>query len=360
MRDRIVWLINIVVSLLVGSGLLYFYFSTDELIAKVLLYLVSIFLITGGINQFAFFFESLLRKIEEPRTPFSEIFFWLIPCLFLLYQFYVVDNFILRVVLIALTAIFAFVFILALGSAVADSTLGKKRINIFVALILLLLLVIGLSYAFQSTEILLFLPLLFMLSYTDYVRVKYLLKSNKSSRNIVGYKGKITISSRKIFPISLTNPLKQTYWITPLLMFLVLVIFIFYVKNLLPLPETISGLYTASLTIYTFVLSIVIAFAILVLRSRINKKLTKDIRKALFGLAQMCLVFILISLLGILLGIGIDSTIFATGTTPSDIFGSSKTVTLLQVLVFEFVLMSFPPTFMYLYAMLKGFLYQGE
>ncbi len=360
MRERLNWFIGSLLTLLIGSGLLYFYFGTEEMIAKVFLYLASMFLITIGTNQFAFFFESLLRKIEEPRVPFSEIFFWLIPCLFLLYQFYVVDNFILKVVLIALTAIFAFVFMLALGSAVADSALGKKRINIFVALTLLLLLVIGLSYAFQNTEILLFLPLLFMLSYTDYVRVKYLLKSNQSSRNIAGYKGEITISTHRIFPINLTNPIKQTYWITPLLMFLVLIIFILYVKNLLPLPETISGLYTVSLIIYTFVLSIIIAFAILVLHPRANKKRTKDIRRALFGLAQMCLVFILISLLGVLIGLGIDSSIFATGITPTDILSFGKMVILIQVFVFEFVLLSFPPAFMYLYAMLKGFLYQGE
>lgn len=360
MRKRIVWLVNIVFSLLIGSALLYFYFSTDELIAKVLLYLASIFLITGGINQFVFFFESLLRQIESPRVPFSEIFIWLSPCLFMLYQFYTLDDFIPKVVFLILTIIFSFIFVLALGAAISDSALGKKKINIFVALILLLILVFGLSYAFRSTEILLFLPLILMLSYTNYVRVNYLVKSNQSGRNRASYKGKITSSSRKIFPINLTNPLKQTYWITPLLMFVVLIIFILYVKNLLSLPDTISGLYTVSLTIYTFVLSIIIAFAILVLRPRFNKKRTKDIRRALLGLAQMCLVFILTSLLGILIGIGIDSSIFIAGTTLPDIVSFGKISLLLQVFVFEFILLSFPPVFMYLYAMLKGFLYPGE
>ncbi len=360
MRERINWLIGSILTLAIGAGLLYSYFSTEQPIAKVLLYLASMFLITIGSNQFVFYFESLLRKIEEPRTPFSEIFFWLIPCLFLLYQFYTIEIFILKVVLITLTAIFAFVFILALGSAVADSSLGKKRINIFVAFILLLLLLIGLSYTFQSTEILLFLPLVLMLSYTDYVRVNYLLKGNRSVINRANYKREITSSSRKMFPIILSSSLKQTYWITPLLMFVALIIFIFYVKNLLSLPETISGFYTISLTIYTFVLSIIIAFAILALNPRVNKKRTKDIRRALLGLAQMCLVFILISLLGVLIGLGMNSSIFATGMTPSDVFSSGKMVTLFQVLVFEFVLLSFPPVFMYLYLMLKGFLYQDE
>jgi hypothetical protein len=358
MRERINWLIGSILTLIIGSILLYEYFHTEGTIAKVLLYLASLFLITIGTNQFVFFFESLLRKIEEPKTPFSEIFLWLIPCLFLLYQSYAIDNLTLRVVFIVLTAIFAFVFLLALGSALSESALGKKRVNIFIALALILLLIIGLTYAFRSTDILLFLPLVFMLLYTNYVRVKYLL--NQSVKNRAGRKGEIISSSHKIFPINLTSPLKQTYWITPLLMFVVLIIFIFYVKNLLPLPETVSDLYTVSLTIYTFVLSIIIAFAILILRPRVNKKHTKNIRRALFGLAQMCLVFILVSLLGILIGIGIDSSIFATGTTPSNILGSGKMVTLLQILVFEFILLSFPPAFMYLYAMLKGFLYQGE
>lgn len=360
MRDRINWFVSSVLTLLVGSGLLYLYFSTDELIAKVLLYLASIFTVTIGANQFAFFFESLLRRIESPRTPFSEIFFWLSPCLFMLYQALTLDDFILKVVFLILTIIFAFIFILALGAAIDDSALAKKKINISVALILLLLLVLGLSHAFQSTEILLLLPLIFMLSYTNYVRVNYLIESKQSSKNRASYEARVTTVSHKLFPINLTNPIKKTYWITPLLMFLVLIIFIFYVKDLLPLPDTISGLYTVSLTIYTFVLSIIIAFAILVLRPRVSKKRTKDIRRALLGLAQMCLVFILTSLLGILIGMDIDSSIFAAGTTLGDIFSPWKILSLLQVLVFEFILLSFPPAFIYLYAMLKGFLYPGE
>jgi len=360
MRDRIVWLVNIVFSLLTGSALLYFYFSSDELIAKVLLYLASIFLITGGINQFAFFFESLLRQVEEPKTPFSESLLWLSPCLFMLHQAYTLDEFILKAVSLILTIFFAFLFVLALGAAIADSALAKKKIKISVALILLLLLVFGLSYAFHSTEILLFLPLIFMLSYTNYLRVNYLAKSNQSGKNRAGYKGKITKVSHKLFPVNLANPIKNTYFTTSLLTFSVLIIFIFYAKSLLPLPDTISGLYTVSLTIYTFILGIIIAFAILILRPRVNKKHTKDIRRALLGLAQMCLVFILTSLLGILIGIDIDSSIFAAGTTLSNIFSSQKILSLLQVFVFEFILLSFPPAFMYLYAMLKGFLYPSE
>ena len=325
--------------------------------AKVFLYLASIFLVTVGTNQFVFFFESLLRKTESPRVPFSEIFLWLVPCLFMLYQSYTLDEFILKVVFLTLTIIFAFLCILALGAAIADSALAKKKINISVALILLSLLMFGLSYAFQNTEILLFLPLIFMLSYTNYVRVNYLVEGKQSSKNTAR---RITNASHKLFPINLTNPIKKTYWITSLLMLLVLIIFFFYVKDLLSLPDTILDLYTVSLTIYTFVLSIIIAFAILILRPRVSKKRTKEIRRALLGLAQMCLVFILTSLLGILIGLDIDSSIFAVGTTLSDIFNSWKIIPLLQVFVFEFILLSFPPAFMYLYAMLKGFLYSSE
>lgn len=359
MRDRIKELVGSVSILLIGSGLLYLYFGTDHLIAKVLLYLASMFLVTIGINQFAFFFESLFRRIESPRVPFSEIFIWLSPCLFMLYQFYSLDDFILKVIFLILTIIFAFVFILALGAAIADSALAKKKINIFVALILLLLLVFGLSYAFQSTEILLFLPLIFMLSYVNYIHVNYL-RSKQPGRSRADYKGRVTNVSHKLFPTNLANLIKRTYFTTSLLMFFVLIIFIFYAKDILPLPDTISGLYTVSLTIYTFILGIIIAFAILILRPRVNKKHTKDIRRALLGLAQMCLVFILTSLLGILIGIDIDSSIFAAGTTLSNIFSSQKILSLLQVFVFEFILLSFPPAFMYLYAMLKGFLYPSE
>jgi hypothetical protein len=347
-------------TLAIGAGLLHFYFSTEQPTAKVLLYLASMFLITVGANQFAFFFETLLRRIESPRVPFSEVFLWLAPCLFMLYQALTFDYFILKVVFLILTIIFTFLFILALGAAISDSALGKKKINIFVAVVLLSLLVFGLSYAFQSTEILLFLPLVLMLSYTNYVRVNYLTKSSQSSRSRTGYDRKIVNVSHRLFPVSVPNLIRKTYWITSLLMSLTLIILIFYVKGLLPLPHTISGLYTVSLTIYTFVLSIIIAFAILVLRPRVSKKTTKEVRRALLGLAQMCLVFILTSLLGILIGLDIDSSIFAAGTTLSDIFNSWKVTSLLQVFVFEFILLSFPPAFMYLYAMLKGFLYSGE
>ena len=359
MRDRIKELVGSVLTLLIGSGLLYLYFGTDHLIAKVLLYLASIFLVTIGTNQFAFFFESLLRRIESPRTPFSEIFFWLSPCLFMLYQALTLDNFIFKVLFLILALIFAFIFILALGAAIADSALAKKKINIFVALILLLLLVFGLSYAFQSTEILLFLPLIFMLSYVNYVHVNYL-RSKQPGRSKADYKGSVTNVSHKLFPTNLANLIKRTYFTTSLLTFFGLIIFIFYAKNILPLPATISGLYTVSLTIYIFVLSVISAFAILILRPRVNRKRTKDIRRALLGLAQMCLVFILTSLLGILVGIGVDSSIFITGTTLSDIVSSGKILLLFQVLVFEFIILSFPPAFMYLYAMLKGFLNSGE
>jgi hypothetical protein len=360
MKDRKIWLVSSLYDLLLGFGLLYAYFNIDVLIAKVLLYLASMLLVTVGTNQFVFFFENLLRRREPSKVPFAEIFIWLSPCLFMLYQVFTLDNFVLKVVCLALAFIFALIFVFAFAAAVSDTAVAKKRINLFVAIILLSLLTFGLSYAFQSTGILLFLPLIFMLSYTDYVRVNYLIESNQSTRNRAGYKGRITNVSHRLFPISLTNPIKETHWITYLLMFFVLIIFIFYVKGLFSLPDTISGLYTVSLMIYTFVLSIIVAFAILVLRPRVNRKRTKAIRRALLGLAQMCLVFILTSLLGILIGLNIDTSVFATGTTLSDIFDSWKLLSLLQVFVFEFILLSFPNAFMYLYAMLKGFLYSGE
>jgi hypothetical protein len=278
----------------------------------------------------------------------------------MLYQFNTLDNSILKVVCLVLALIFAFISVLAFESAISDSVLAKKKVNILVDVGLLLLLVFGFSYAFGRTEILLLVPLVALFTYVYYIDVNYLVRSNQSSKNSSHDKRNSANVSRKLFTPSLAIPMKSIYSTTFLLMFFVFIIFVFYVKNLVPLPEAISNLYSVSLTIYTFVLGAIIAFAILILRPPANKRHTKDMRRALLGLAQICLVFTLTSFLGMLIGIKIDSSIFATEATLIDILGSSKILSLLQVFVFEFILLSFPPTFMYLYAMLKGFIYPGK
>jgi len=188
------------------------------------------------------------------------------------------------------------------------------------------------------------------------------LRSSKA-KTTANSEGTTTLSKRFFFDLS--NPLRQTKWITPLLTFVVALPFIIYVKNVLPLPSTMSDLYTVALNIYVLILAIIIALAILILGYPWSKGRsidTTDTQKALLGLGQMCVVFVLVSFLGKLLGMETDTTVFNRGTTLSDIFYSENSIarvsSLFQILLLEFVILSFPVTFLYLYATVKGFLHQ--
>lgn len=350
-----------ILSLIIGSICLCFYFRIDLLVAKVFLYLGSIFFITLGVNQIGLRVESSIRQIRNPNISFAESFSWLVLSLFALYQSYTLRDLTLRVVALVVLFILAFFFLIKLAAAISDTELSKKSMNMSIAYSLLSLLVIGLSWAFRSTEILLFLPLVIILVYTNHIRVNYL-RSSKA-KTTANSEGTTTLSKRFFFDLS--NPLRQIEWITPLLTFVVALPFIIYVKNVLPLPSTMSDLYTVALNIYVLILAIIIALAILILGYLWSKGCsidTKDTQRALLGLGQMCVVFVLVSFLGKLLGMETDTTVFNSGTTLSDIFHSENSIarvsSLFQILLLEFVILSFPVTFLYLYATVKGFLHQ--
>lgn len=106
---------------------------------------------------------------------------WAVPFGFMLYQFYSADPVIPRLVSGILACILAFIFILAFTNALSETRLAKKKLDISVGLILLSGFIIGLTYIWQTVEILLFLPLVLVLSYTDYVRSNFIASDSNST-----------------------------------------------------------------------------------------------------------------------------------------------------------------------------------
>ncbi|GAI06567.1 unnamed protein product, partial [marine sediment metagenome] len=137
MKERINWIVGVLMTLGVGYAFLQFYFTVDLTFAKVAFYIISLITVTIGANQFIFFFESLIRKrVDESYTPFAEIAWWLSPGAFIFYQFNITDDFIPKLIFGILVILFAFVFLLAFLSALSDTTFSKKKVNVVVAVIL--------------------------------------------------------------------------------------------------------------------------------------------------------------------------------------------------------------------------------
>jgi hypothetical protein len=81
------------------------------------------------------------------------------------------------------------------------------------------------------------------------------------------------------------------------------------------------------------------------------------LKRPLLGLAHMCVAFFLVCLVGTVLGVDVDTSLFATGATLGKAFSlETLGVGVIRVLLIESIVISFPFTLVYLYAIVRTFL----
>ena len=360
MRKRIIWIFTVLLTIGIGAVCLNFYFRTDLLFAQVLLYTVATLAITIGTKVLVDIFESLIRGMEETKTPFAVSIFWLSPTLFTLYQLYSVDGFVVKLILGILVLLFSFIFVATLAAAISDTALGRRKLGISASIIVLSLFIIVVAILLQSIDILVFfLPLIIIVAYSSYILTSFLQTSQSDSAS----GGEQTKDRKSAFPrleLALTHLnkyVKQSFMKTLILIFILCVLSILCIKGIFPLPKTVANLYQVRLTVYAVLLGIIAGFSTLYLRQSHLREHASVLRKPLLGLAQMCIVFIMISLVGMIIGADIDITIFAAGATPGSLLHSgvllSGILSIVQVIVLQLVILSFPPILMYIYGIIK-------
>lgn len=262
---------------------------------------------------------------------------------------YVFQSLLWKSLTIAAATLFSVLFIFLTNAALQKTNFAKKKARgllLFLGFLFVILVFFVASYLIGGGDVLLLLPLSALLMYWVYIRGSFIETQPNDSEQV-----KLRIETLKNYLRERTN----------LMLMLVLVFAalpVLFIKGIvLPVPTTFGALYSVSLTVYAIIFSVVTAFGVLGLgRDETNSR--KDaLERPLLGLAHMCVVFFLISLVGTVLGTDVDTSLFATGTTLSKAFSFEPLkVGVIRVLLIESIIISFPFTLVYLYAILRTFL----
>jgi hypothetical protein len=323
--------------------LIYWYWSLSSEFYKVLFYLSSVATIT--ISEYLII---VIYHANKSRNDFIKLFSWEYPLwiLPLAYSFFltmvIIPNITLLVAVGICTLILLYLFFVSLTRYLSRTHFGKKRTTFPITTLILFMIFFTFSCISDDNLILFwpFISLLIFFRYTNYLRVE----------NNTPHKSQ--------FFTEFVHDFRKSYNYSQILMLFVLFLFLLNLKGLWPFSNTISSLFSISITIYTFILSVTVASIGLVIKGKANKKKMAYLRRAFLGFAEMCIMFILVSLVGIILGLdSCNITNFLKGqgliTTLSSGDIITNTKTLLQILVLETILISFPHTLLYLYAMIK-------
>jgi len=364
-RSQLFGIITAFLILAMGSASLYGWWKVDQLYFEIPLYVVSTFLIAIGI--FGLFNELFARNHgRADRINYAMGFMFLVFTISILYQSISTDIAALRWVGFSFTSLFGLITLIAITTQAIKDIRSNPTLGWIVAIILIPLPYIFASWYTSDLVILLLIPFTFILFYIEYLRTAFLrtpTKETSPSRtpnpSQTDVQTSYTAIKSKLVPkdILLAN-LRSVRW--PLYLSLMFFVVLFYIVVAYVHEDTYDyrSIYEAIIYAYIAILAIVIAFAILILQRQSTKKVTEPLRQALKALVQMYVIFVLITLTGLLIGTEVDGTILTT-TTLGQLFTSIDSFfNICRILALEFTILSFPSGLLYLYAMIKDFLTQ--
>lgn len=271
-------------------------------------------------------------------------------CLMILFVHftYAFHSFLWKSISVSVAIIFSFLFLLVTTAALNKTSFAKKKVRgLYLALAYLIVIAIYFvsSYLIGSIEVLLLLPLSTLVLYWTYIRENFIETKQNDDEQLKSHLEGIRSYLHRQVNFMLT------------LVFALTVLALLLIKGILPVPTTFGALYVVGLTVYTVIFSVVTAFGVLGLgRDRANP-LNSAIRRPLLGLAHMCITFFLVSLVGTVLGADVDASLFTTATTLGKAFSwETLGVGVIRIWLIESVIISFPFTLVYLYAILRTFL----
>lgn len=364
MRKRRRILIGII-GIVIGVGCLLGYAYVGHLVRneiylltwKAILYIVAIPTTTVGVATLLYLIEQGIRGEEARKANFSDAFLWLGYGVFAGFQFYNIEIFLIRLVLGIILLILAIIFTASLGRAILFTALGRRRVSIFTGSFILLVVSILASWAVGNLDFIVFIfPLVFVLSISESMLSVHLgeFKSEKEGDKEGAENGENLKASIQILPnikMNFTESFRRALFILPLICML----FIFFLKGIFPWPESLSKLSGISLTTYVIFVSIIVGFSFREL-SRLKAE-SRSLIQPIMGLIQMCIIFIVISLVGNIIGGNIDITIFEEGSSLGSIMQSKSVLdnlfSIIQVIVLQIIALSFVPIVLYVYAMIK-------
>lgn len=285
-----------------------------------------------------------LNRLSLGRLTFLALALLLL-LVFFISSTYVFDCFVYKVVFAIAAIVFLFAFMLVFSVALSRTTIAKMKVSVSIAFFLQIGILLLSSYLIGTTEVLLLLPLLLVLLYWTYIVENFVeVPSNRNSEIRTHIQSlRSYIDRLKSFTFALVGVLT--------------ILAVLLIRGILPVPSTFEGLYTVSLAIYGVIFSVVTAFGILVLGRSETDAHNTALRRPLLGLAHMCLAFILVSLVGTILGVGVEGSLFATGASLGHAFSwDTLGLGVVRVMFIQTVIISFPVTLLYLYAILRAFL----
>ena len=248
----------------------------------------------------------------------------------------------------AAAILFSFLLLLVSNATLEKLSFAKKKASDFL-FIMAFLFIIGIyfvaSYLIGSNDVLLLLPLSELLLYWLYIKGNFIETQPNDSEQV-----KLRVESLKSY-------LNQRTIFMLMLVFALTALPLIFIKGILPIPTTFGALYYVSLTIYAVIFSVVTAFGVLGLGRGEANSPNAVLKRPLLGLAHMCVAFFLVSLVGTVLGVDVDASLLATGTTLGEAFSwETLGVGVIRILLIQSIIISFPFTLMYLYAILRTFL----
>ncbi len=340
-KVSIVSIIFLVIISIFNGLLIYCFLNTNTVILKIV-YCVIISVILA-------IFEYLIRfviivfhhKRNDIKYYSWNYLSWGMPFVFSFVIFIIASsNSLLKEISGLLTLIFLVLFYPNISNYLDTTKFGHKKINFIwlVFITFILFFIIGLTL---DDRIILLWPFLIILVYFKFA---YYLNIPQRQRNS--------------YYNNFINEFQKSWIISSWLNILLLAVLAMYIFKVWASPHSLSSLYTISITVYIFILSVTATFITISLKGKIKNQRRKYLRNAFSGFAEMCIAFILISLFGILLGIDNYSlTTFFTSTKLSitlfkgDVILNIKIF--LQIISLEFIILSFAPSLMYLYAMVR-------
>lgn len=252
----------------------------------------------------------------------------------------------------ALTAVaailFSFLFLFVSKVTLQKTNFAKNKASDFLVCMTFSFIVViyfVASHLIGSNDPLLLLPLSGLLLYWMYIEGNFINTQPNDSEHV-----KLRVESLKSYLYQRTD-------FRLVLVFVLSVLLLPFIKGILPIPPTFGALYYVSLTVYAVIFSVVTAFGILGLGQGEANSPNAVLKRPLLGLAHMCVAFFLVCLVGTVLGVDVDTSLFATGTTLGKAFSwETLGVGVIRILLIESIFISFPFTLMYLYAILRTFL----
>jgi hypothetical protein len=241
-------------------------------------------------------------------------------------------------------------FLFVFNSAIRKTNFGKRKANDLLVIItfLVIIAIYFVASYFVGIGVLLALPLSELSIYWLYIRAKFIKTQPNDSEQV------------KLYVESLRSYLSRRMNFILVLVFILAILPLPFITGILPIPTTLGALYDVSLTIYAVIFSVVTAFGVLGLGHNEINSPKSALRRPLLGLANMCVAFFLVSIVGIVLGVDVDTSLFATGTTLGKAFSwETLGVGVIRILLIESIIISFPFTLMYLYAILRTFLLES-